>query len=34
MMIEPSTLASDLRVVIGQLIRRLREERRDLTLSR
>ena len=26
-------LASDLRVVIGQLIRRLREERRDLTLS-
>src|SRR6476646_9498974 len=32
-MIEPSTLASDLRVVIGQLIRRLREERRDLTLS-
>jgi DNA-binding MarR family transcriptional regulator len=32
-MIEPSMLASDLRVVIGQLIRRLREERRDLTLS-
>src|SRR6476659_409056 len=32
-MIEPSTLASDLRVVIGQLIRRLREERRDLALS-
>ena len=26
-------LASDLRLVIGQLIRRLREERRDLTLS-
>src|SRR5689334_16217622 len=33
MMIEPSILASDLRVVIGQLIRSLREERRDLTLS-
>jgi hypothetical protein len=32
-MIEPSMLASDLRLVIGQLIRRLREERRDLTLS-
>src|SRR6476469_4476335 len=32
-MIEPSILASDLRLVIGQLIRRLREERRDLTLS-
>src|SRR3954454_20390386 len=32
-MIEPSVLASDLRVLIGQLIRRLREERRDLTLS-
>jgi len=30
---EPEALASDLRVVIGQLIRRLREERRDLTLS-
>ena len=32
-MIEPITLASDLRVVIGQLIRRLRDERRDLTLE-
>jgi DNA-binding MarR family transcriptional regulator len=31
--IEPTTLASDLRVVIGQLIRRLRAERRDLTLA-
>ena len=32
-MIEPPTLASDLRVVIGQLIRRLRAERRDLPLA-
>ena len=32
-MTEPATLASDLRVVIGQLIRRLRAERRDLSLA-
>src|SRR5262249_14273293 len=32
-MSEASELASDLRVVIGQLVRRLRAERRDLTLS-
>jgi DNA-binding MarR family transcriptional regulator len=31
--VEPATLASDLRVVIGQLIRRLRAERRVLTLA-
>jgi DNA-binding MarR family transcriptional regulator len=30
---EPEALASDLRVVIGQLVRRLRAERRDLTLA-
>jgi DNA-binding MarR family transcriptional regulator len=30
---ESSALASDLRVVLGQLIRRLRAERRDLTLA-
>jgi len=30
---EPAALASDLRVVIGQLIRRLRAERRDLSLA-
>jgi DNA-binding MarR family transcriptional regulator len=30
---EPATLANDLRVVIGQLIRRLRAERRDLSLA-
>lgn len=32
-MTEPVTLASDLRVVIGQLIRRLRAERHDLSLA-
>ena len=32
-MTEPEALASDLRVVIGQLVRRLRAERRDLTLA-
>ncbi len=32
-MSEPATLAGDLRVVIGQLIRRLRAERRDLSLA-
>jgi DNA-binding MarR family transcriptional regulator len=32
-MSDPSDLASELRVVIGQLIRRLRAERRDLSLS-
>jgi DNA-binding MarR family transcriptional regulator len=30
---EPEALASDLRVVIGQLVRRLRAERRDLSLA-
>jgi DNA-binding MarR family transcriptional regulator len=30
---EPEALASDLRVVIGQLVRRLRAERRDLPLA-
>jgi DNA-binding MarR family transcriptional regulator len=30
---EPEALASDLRVVIGQLVRRLRAERRDLSLG-
>jgi DNA-binding MarR family transcriptional regulator len=30
---EPEALASDLRVVIGQLLRRLRAERRDLSLA-
>jgi DNA-binding MarR family transcriptional regulator len=30
---QPEALASDLRVVIGQLIRRLRSERRDLSLA-
>ena len=32
-MTEPEALASDLRVVIGQLVRRLRAERRDLSLA-
>ena len=32
-MTEPEALASDLRVVIGQLVRRLRAERRDLPLA-
>ena len=32
-MSEATELASDLRVVIGQLVRRLRAERRDLSLS-
>ncbi|MEA2192009.1 MAG: hypothetical protein QOI73_2130 [Solirubrobacteraceae bacterium] len=32
-MTEPSDLAGDLRVVLGQLIRRLRAERRGLSLS-
>lgn len=32
-MTEPATLASDLRIVIGRLIRRLRTERRDLSLA-
>jgi DNA-binding MarR family transcriptional regulator len=32
-MTEPAQLASDLRVVIGKLIRRLRAERRDLPLA-
>jgi DNA-binding MarR family transcriptional regulator len=32
-LVEPSALASDLRVVIGRLIRRLRAERRDLPLA-
>jgi DNA-binding MarR family transcriptional regulator len=31
-MSETDTLASDLRVVLGQLVRRLRSERRDLSL--
>jgi DNA-binding MarR family transcriptional regulator len=30
---EPEVLASDLRVVLGQLVRRLRAERRDLPLA-
>jgi len=30
---QPEALASDLRVVIGQLVRRLRAERRDLSLA-
>ena len=30
---EPTALAGDLRVVIGQLIRRMRAERRDLSLA-
>jgi DNA-binding MarR family transcriptional regulator len=30
---DPEALASDLRVVIGQLVRRLRAERRDLPLA-
>jgi DNA-binding MarR family transcriptional regulator len=30
---QPETLASDLRVVLGRLIRRLRAERRDLSLA-
>jgi DNA-binding MarR family transcriptional regulator len=30
---DPATLASDLRVVLGQVVRRLRAERRDLTLA-
>jgi DNA-binding MarR family transcriptional regulator len=30
---DPTALAGDLRVVIGQLIRRLRAERRDLSLA-
>jgi len=30
---QPEALASDLRVVIGQLVRRLRAERRDLPLA-
>ena len=33
-MIEPPALASDLRVVIGRLVRRLRAERRDFPLAR
>ena len=32
-MTEPEALASDLQVVIGQLVRRLRAERRDLPLA-
>ena len=32
-MTQPEALASDLRVVIGQLVRRLRAERRDLSLA-
>jgi DNA-binding MarR family transcriptional regulator len=32
-MTEPETLASDLRVVLGRLVRRLRAERRDLSLA-
>jgi DNA-binding MarR family transcriptional regulator len=32
-MTEPEALASDLRVVLGQLVRRLRAERRDLPLA-
>ena len=32
-MTDPEALASDLRVVIGQLVRRLRAERRDLSLA-
>jgi hypothetical protein len=30
---EPTALAGDLRVVIGRLIRRIRAERRDLSLA-
>ncbi|HEY2789918.1 MAG TPA: MarR family transcriptional regulator [Gaiellales bacterium] len=32
-MSDPNTLASDLRVVIGRLVRRLRAERRDISLA-
>lgn len=32
-MSDPNTLASDLRVVIGRLVRRLRAERRDVSLA-
>lgn len=32
-MIEPETLASDLRIVLGRLVRRLRAERRDMSLA-
>ena len=32
-MSDPNTLASDLRVVIGQIVRRLRAERRDVSLA-
>jgi DNA-binding MarR family transcriptional regulator len=32
-MSEPETLASDLRVVLGRLVRRLRAERRDMSLA-
>ena len=32
-MSDPNTLASDLRVVIGRLVRRLRAERRDISLT-
>jgi DNA-binding MarR family transcriptional regulator len=32
-MIEPAPLAADLRAVLGRLVRRLRAERRDLSLS-
>jgi DNA-binding MarR family transcriptional regulator len=32
-MADPETLASDLRVVLGRLVRRLRAERRDMSLA-